>query len=122
MNIFGIFSRTKPVSATVEIDKQLQVQLDSELRNLEGLRYILKMVWLGRGDKFNPERAPLFDWITKNFVKAELAESYIGFKRGLVHFEGQNHEELAFEAVSKLVAAKDKLIVIDNTTDSGLSM
>lgn len=123
-SLFRLFGKSDPVpdAPAVQITSDLYAQLERELQNPGGLAYILKMVWLGRGDKFSIERAPFFDWATANFVRSDLAQNYTGFQRGVIHFQGENHEVLAHELVKSLRLAKDKLLVNDNPASTSFGM
>ncbi len=63
--------------------------------------YMLRMFWLGRGDKVGVDKLPLFDWLTKEFVDKELLVGYIGFKPNEVLFKGVEHSFLANEVIKR---------------------
>lgn len=110
-NLFKLFSKPAKVEPVISVHIDMYQQLESELKNNTGLAYILTMAWQGRSDKFSPERIPMLDWITKNFVREDLATTYTGFKSREIHFVGENHQLLAYEAVNKLAAAMPTMAV-----------
>lgn len=110
-SLFKLFSKQVKAEPAIHVDAAMYQQLENELRNNTGLAYILTMAWQGRSDKFSPDRAPMLDWVTKNFVREDLAATYTGFKSRQVHFVGENHQQLAYEAVNKLTAALPNMVV-----------
>lgn len=109
--LFSFLTKTSDREAPIEVSNTVYDQLQRELQNPGGLEYILQMVWQGRGDKFSRERVPLYDWLTRQFVRTDLAKTYTGFSSGHVHFQGENHYLLARKLMHKLDEAKARLVV-----------
>lgn len=64
------------------------------------MEYTLRMFWLGRRDKLNADDLVMCEWMTVNARPASAGE-FSGFGNNVVHFQGQNHLQLAHEVCAK---------------------
>ena len=85
-------------------DKDGNYKIESQIKKdmNDSLGYILKMYWLGRGDKMSSEIKPALEWLTKNLLEENISAKFTGFKNHEVQFQGENHEQLSHEVMDKL--------------------
>ena len=85
-------------------DKTGNYKIENQIKKdmSDSLGYILKMYWLGRGDKMSSEIKPALEWLSRNLLDENLASKFTGFKNHESQLEGENHEKLSYEVVDRL--------------------
>ena len=107
--LLDVPEKIRPI-IVAELERAWRKGTSTQAKNMEEAKksvheftgYGLRLFWLGRHSKLNPQVIPAFEWMSKNLVDKDIKKTYFFNKPNEVLFQGYDHNQLAKSVVEKL--------------------